>query len=53
MPYINIQDIEPLEVVPGCRMRTPFGENLMLSYYNSFLLHTMISAGTCVCLGDL
>ena len=32
MPYINIQDIEPLEVVPGCRMRTPFGENLMLSY---------------------
>ena len=32
MPFINIQDIEPLEVVPGCRMRTPFGENLMLSY---------------------
>ncbi len=32
MPHINIQDIEPLEVIPGCRMRTPFGENLMLSY---------------------
>ncbi|MED5447623.1 MAG: cupin domain-containing protein, partial [Planctomycetota bacterium] len=32
MPYIKIEDIEPLEVVPGCRMRTPFGENLMLSY---------------------
>ena len=32
MPYINIQDIEPLEAVPGCRMRPPFGENLMLSY---------------------
>ena len=32
MPHINIQDLEPLEVVPGCRMRTPYGENLMLSY---------------------
>ena len=32
MPYIKIEDIEPLEVGPGCRMRTPFGENLMLSY---------------------
>ncbi len=32
MPHININDVEPLEILPGCRMRTPYGENLMLSY---------------------
>jgi quercetin dioxygenase-like cupin family protein len=32
MPFINIQDIRPVEPVPGCRMRTPYGQNLMLSY---------------------
>jgi len=32
MPFIDINSIEPLEVVPGCRLRTPYGENLMLSY---------------------
>ena len=32
MPFINIDDIKPLEVLPGCRLRTPYGENLMLSY---------------------
>jgi quercetin dioxygenase-like cupin family protein len=32
MPYFNPADIEPIEPVPGCRMRTPHGENLMLSY---------------------
>jgi len=32
MPFINIQDIPAIEPVPGCRMRTPYGENLMLSY---------------------
>ena len=32
MPFINIDDIEPISPVPGCRMRTPFGQNLMLSY---------------------
>ena len=32
MPFIDIDEIEPLEVIPGCRMRTPHGENLMLSY---------------------
>jgi len=32
MPFIDIQDVKPLEVVPGCKMRTPYGENLMLSY---------------------
>ena len=32
MPFINIDDLEPISPVPGCRMRTPFGQNLMLSY---------------------
>ena len=32
MGFINIQDFSPIEPVPGCRMRTPFGEHLMLSY---------------------
>lgn len=32
MPFIDIDSVKPLEVIPGCRMRAPFGENLMLSY---------------------
>ena len=32
MPFIDINDVKPLEVVPGCRMRTPYGEHLMFSY---------------------
>jgi quercetin dioxygenase-like cupin family protein len=32
MPFIDIQSVRPLEVIPGCRMRTPYGEKLMLSY---------------------
>ena len=32
MPVFNIKDIPPIEPLPGCRLRTPFGENLMLSY---------------------
>ena len=32
MPFIDIDTVEPLHIVPGCRMRTPYGENLMLSY---------------------
>jgi quercetin dioxygenase-like cupin family protein len=32
MPFIDIKQIPPQEVVPGCRLRTPYGENLMLSY---------------------
>ncbi len=32
MGFINITDFEPIEPVPGCRMRTPFGKNMMLSY---------------------
>lgn len=32
MGFIDIRQIAPIEPVPGCRMRTPFGEHLMLSY---------------------
>lgn len=32
MPYYNIQDIPALTPLPGCRLRTPYGENLMLSH---------------------
>ena len=32
MGFINLSDYQAIEPVPGCRMRTPFGQNLMLSY---------------------
>ena len=32
MPFIDIDQFIPIEPVPGCRMRTPFGEHMMLSY---------------------
>ena len=32
MPFIDIRSVTPLEVLPGCRMRTPYGDNMMLSY---------------------
>ena len=32
MPFIDIDTVQPLRILPGCQMRTPFGENLMLSY---------------------
>lgn len=32
MPFIDIRSIPANEVVAGCRLRTPYGENLMLSY---------------------
>ncbi len=32
MPFIDLASIPPISPVPGCRMRTPFGEHLMLSY---------------------
>ena len=31
MGFIDLSRITPIEPVPGCRMRTPFGEHLMLS----------------------
>ena len=30
--FIDIERVPVIEPVPGCRMRTPFGQNLMLSY---------------------
>ena len=32
MPFIDIDRVPPLEIFPGCRIRTPYGRNLMLSY---------------------
>ena len=32
MGFIDLDEYQRVEPVPGCRMRTPFGENLMLSY---------------------
>ena len=32
MPFIDIESMPIHEVCPGCRLRTPHGENLMLSY---------------------
>lgn len=32
MGFINLSDYQPIEPVPGCRMRTPYGQHLMLSY---------------------
>jgi quercetin dioxygenase-like cupin family protein len=32
MPFIDIERISAIEVLPGVRIRAPHGENLMLSY---------------------
>ncbi|MAE64473.1 MAG: cupin [Phycisphaeraceae bacterium] len=32
MPFIRIDDYEPIELAPGARARTPYGEHVMLSY---------------------
>lgn len=32
MGFIDLHSVAPISPVPGCRMRTPFGEHLMLSY---------------------
>ena len=31
-PFIDLERIPVIEPVPGCRLRTPHGRNLMLSY---------------------
>ena len=31
MPFIDIHSVPSLEIAPGCRVRTPYGKNLMLS----------------------
>ncbi len=32
MPFIDPANVDPITPVPGVRLRTPHGENLMLSY---------------------
>lgn len=32
MPFIDLSGIPVIRPVPGCQMRTPHGQNLMLSY---------------------
>lgn len=32
MSFIDLSQVAAIEPVPGCRMRTPFGQHLMLSY---------------------
>ena len=32
MPFIDINDYEPIELAPGAHARTPYGMNIMLSY---------------------
>ena len=32
MPFIEIEKIPAIEAIPGCRLRTPYGEHMMLSY---------------------
>jgi quercetin dioxygenase-like cupin family protein len=32
MPFIDLDAVPPLTVLPGCRLRTPYGQNIMLSY---------------------
>jgi quercetin dioxygenase-like cupin family protein len=32
VPFIDIHGVRPMQLFPGCRIRTPYGQNLMLSY---------------------
>lgn len=32
MGFIDLESILPIEPAPGCRLRAPFGQHLMLSY---------------------
>ena len=32
MPFFDPKQLPPLEILPGCRTRIPYGQNLMLSY---------------------
>lgn len=32
MGFIDLNNVSPISPVPGCRMRTPHGEHLMLSF---------------------
>ena len=32
MPFIDLESMQATEIWPGCRLRTPHGKHLMLSY---------------------
>lgn len=32
MPFIDLAAVPPFELLPGVRLRTPFGKHIMLSY---------------------
>lgn len=32
MPFYQLSELPPLEILPGCRTRIPHGQHLMLSY---------------------
>ena len=32
MPFIDVNRLTPIDIAPGCRIRTPYGKNVMLSY---------------------
>ena len=32
MPFIDIDAVPAQTILPGCRLRTPYGQNIMLSY---------------------
>ena len=32
MGFVDLESMQPIETVPGCRLRAPFGQHLMLSY---------------------
>ena len=32
MPFIDLDSVPPIQLFPGVRLRTPYGQNLMLSY---------------------
>lgn len=32
MPFIDLEAMAAVEILPGCRFRAPFGKNVMLSY---------------------
>lgn len=32
MPFFDVSEIQPFEILPGVRIRAPFGQSLMLSY---------------------
>ena len=32
LPFVHLESVPPIQLFPGVRLRTPYGQNLMLSY---------------------